>query len=58
MTFGSTPVAQLATPIAQQLTVMETELPVPTVVFGLITFGVLLAMLLVVTSIGNGRPHS
>lgn len=58
MTFGSTPVAELATPIAQQLTVLETQLPVPPIVFALIAFCVLVAMLFVVTSIGKGRPHS
>ena len=39
-------------------TEMENAIPVPPVVFGLIGFGLLLALLLVTWSIGKGRPHS
>ncbi|HEY9289705.1 MAG TPA: hypothetical protein VIP98_00360 [Microlunatus sp.] len=48
----------LVTPIAQQIAVMETELPVPPIVFGIIAFVLLLAMMGIVLSIGKGRPHS
>ncbi len=34
------------------------ELPIPAWGFGLIAFGLLLALLLVTLSIGKGRPHS
>jgi len=34
------------------------EIPVPPVAFGLIAFGILVALLLVTWSIGKGRPHS
>lgn len=54
MTLGTV----LTTPIAQQIAAMETELPVPPLVFGMIAFLCLLAMLLIVLSIGKGRPHS
>ena len=37
---------------------LETELPVPTVVFGLIAFGILLTLLFITLSIGKGRPHT
>ncbi|WP_168207276.1 hypothetical protein [Microlunatus elymi] len=48
----------LVTPIAQQIAAMETELPVPPIVFGIIAFCCLLAMMAIVLSIGKGRPHS
>ncbi|SDT19634.1 hypothetical protein [Microlunatus soli] len=54
MTLGSA----LTTPIALQIAAMETELPVHPIIFGLIAFLCLLAMLAVVLSIGKGRPHS
>ena len=34
------------------------HLPVPAVVFGLIAFGLLLAMLLALLMFGKGRPHA
>lgn len=34
------------------------EIPIPPVAFGLLAFGLLLALLLVTWSIGKGRPHS
>ena len=44
------------------LTALETgvehELPIPAWGFGLIAFGLLLALLLMTLSIGKGRPHS
>jgi hypothetical protein len=40
------------------LTLLETELPVPPVVFGLIAFGLLILLLLITLSLGKGRPHS
>ena len=44
------------------LTVLETgvenELPIPAWAFGVIAFGLLLALLLLTLSIGKGRPHS
>lgn len=40
------------------VTLLETELPVPTWVFGLITFGILMALLFITIAIGKGRPHS
>jgi len=36
----------------------ENELPIPAWGFGLIAFGLLLALLLMTLSIGKGRPHS
>lgn len=54
MTFGS----GLITPVALQITAMETELPIPAWTFGLIAFLCLFAMLAVVLSVGKGRPHS
>ena len=36
----------------------ETELPFHPIVFGLIAFGLLLALLILTVVIGNGRPHS
>lgn len=58
MTFGSALLADLVSPIALQITAMETALPVPPIVFGLIAFVALLVMMAVVLSIGKGRPHS
>ncbi len=40
------------------LTLLETELPVPPYVFGLIAFGLLIVLLLITLSMGKGRPHS
>ena len=40
------------------LTVMETELPLPPIAFGLIAFGLLLILLAITVMLGNGRPHS
>ena len=37
---------------------MEHELPIPAWGFGVIAFGLLLALLLLTWSIGKGRPHS
>lgn len=54
MTLGSA----LITPIALQIAAMETELPVPPIIFGLIAFLCLVAMVGIVLSIGKGRPHS
>ena len=44
-------------PIALEAEV-HNELPVPSYVFGLIAFGLLVLMLLVTLAIGKGRPHS
>jgi hypothetical protein len=54
MTLGSALVA----PVAQQIVALETELPIPAWAFGLIAFVCLLVMMLIVLSIGKGRPHS
>jgi len=40
------------------MVLLETELPIPAVGFGLIALGILLTMLLVTLAIGKGRPHS
>jgi hypothetical protein len=40
------------------LTLLETELPFPPVVFGLVAFGLLVALLLITVVLGKGRPHS
>ena len=40
------------------LTLLETDLPVPPVVFGLIAFGLLVLLLLITLALGKGRPHS
>ena len=40
------------------LTLLETELPFPPLVFGLIAFGLLIALLVLTVILGNGRPHS
>ena len=44
------------------LVLLETEvgneIPIPPVAFGLLAFGLLVALLLVTWSIGKGRPHS
>ena len=37
---------------------VERELPIPAWGFGLIAFGLLLALLFLTLSIGKGRPHS
>jgi hypothetical protein len=42
---------------ALQLAALETELPVPPLVFGLIAFLALMLMMAIVLSIGKGRPH-
>ena len=34
------------------------ELPMPSWAFGVLAFGLLLALLLITLSIGKGRPHS
>ena len=39
-------------------TAVENELPIPAWGFGVIAFGLLLALLLLTLSIGKGRPHS
>ena len=39
-------------------TEMGNEIPISPVAFGLIGFGLLVALLLVTLSIGKGRPHS
>ena len=40
------------------LTAMETELPFPPEVFGLIAFLLLVSLLVITVIVGNGRPHS
>jgi hypothetical protein len=40
------------------LVLMETELPLPPIAFGLIAFGLLLILLAITVALGNGRPHS
>jgi hypothetical protein len=40
------------------LTLLETELPMPPIVYGLIAFGLLVALLAVTVALGKGRPHS
>ena len=40
------------------LILLETELPLHPVVFGLIAFGLLLALLAITVGLGKGRPHS
>jgi len=40
------------------LTLMETELPFHPIVFGVVAFGLLMALLLITVAIGRGRPHS
>jgi hypothetical protein len=42
------------------LILLETErdLPMPAWVFGIVAFGLLVALLLVTLAIGKGRPHS
>jgi hypothetical protein len=37
---------------------METELPLPPIVYGLIAFGLLLILLAITVGLGKGRPHS
>ncbi len=40
------------------LPLLETELPMPPLVFGLIAFGLLVLLLVITVVLGNGRPHS
>ena len=40
------------------LILMETELPLPPIVYGLIAFGLLLILLAITVAVGKGRPHS
>ena len=40
------------------LPLLETELPFPPLVFGLVAFLLLVGLLLMTMSIGKGRPHS
>lgn len=40
------------------LTLLETELPAPPWVFGVIAFVLLFTMLMITLAIGKGRPHS
>jgi hypothetical protein len=40
------------------LTLLETELPVPPYVFGIIAFALLVLLLLITLALGKGRPHS
>ena len=40
------------------LILLETELPFPPLVFGLIAFLLLVALLVITVVLGNGRPHS
>ncbi len=40
------------------LILLETELPLPPLAFGLIAFGLLCTLLAVTVALGNGRPHS
>ena len=40
------------------LPLLETELPFPPLVFGLIAFVLLIALLVITVVLGNGRPHS
>jgi hypothetical protein len=40
------------------LILMETELPLPPIVFGLIAFILLVILLAITVALGNGRPHS
>jgi len=37
---------------------LETELPVPPFVFGLITFAILISLLIFTLVVGKGRPHT
>jgi hypothetical protein len=37
---------------------LETELPFPPLVFGLIAFALLVALLVITVALGKGRPHS
>ena len=34
------------------------DLPVPPIVFGLVTFGILLVLMVALLMFGKGRPHS
>lgn len=47
-----------ARPIVDNLVAMEIELPIPAWGFGIISFVVLLTLMVVVLSVGGGRPHS
>ncbi len=40
------------------LILLENELPLPPLAFGLIAFGLLIALLAITVALGNGRPHS
>jgi hypothetical protein len=40
------------------LTLLETELPFPPLVFGLVAFLLLVGLLVITVVLGNGRPHS
>ena len=40
------------------LPLLETELPFPPLVYGLVAFGLLMALLVLTVVLGNGRPHS
>jgi hypothetical protein len=48
----------MGTLLAVLETGVEHELPIPAWGFGVIAFGLLLALLLLTLSIGKGRPHS
>jgi hypothetical protein len=37
---------------------METELPLPPIVYGLIAFALLMILLAITVMVGKGRPHS
>ncbi|HEY5847870.1 MAG TPA: hypothetical protein VIT42_13890 [Microlunatus sp.] len=39
-------------------TLVEREIPIPALGFGLIAFALLMGLLLLTMSIGKGRPHS
>ena len=40
------------------LPLLETELPFPPLVFGLVAFALLVGLLILTVMLGNGRPHS
>ncbi len=48
----------LVAPVAQQFVALQTDLPIPSWAFGLLAFVTLLVMMLIVLSIGKGRPHA
>ncbi len=37
---------------------LETELPMPAFLFGLLAFGILFILLMITLAVGKGRPHS